>query len=381
MKKILLILFIATTFLNAQQLAFPTAIGAGAYSDVFRSSYTVIHVTSLADGSSNDVGTLRWAIQNSANKSLNRIVVFDVSGVINLNSEIYASNGAGDEGGYTGSIYLAGQTAPEGGITISGDRIRMVDWETIIVRYIKFRNDGSYDGSISVRAYNEIIDHCSLSHVSNSTGIAMASRQTGDLSKGTFSNNLIGQCSYAFILGETTPNASRQLEDGSFTVARNAYYNVGWRVPFKGGSAIKVDVFNNLVHNWSDRLLRMDGHPYKLNHFQNYYQASSNTTNQLLWSSYLDSETPPQIYTANNFLEDDPRGNFSKPANFNTNESVAWTEFQNNFVALPSGYFVATPHPIHNPETFSLLNSFDLKTEVLPLVGASQYITDSGVLG
>jgi hypothetical protein len=361
--------------------AFPSAIGAAAYIDIFHNSPTIVHVTSLADGTTNDVGTLRWAIQNTTNKPLDRIVVFDVSGVVNLNSEIYASNGPGDEGGYTGSIYIAGQSAPKGGITISGDRIRLVEFETIIVRYLKFRNDGTYDGSIAVRAHNEIIDHCSVSHVTNSTGISMAAMQSGDLSKGTFSNNLMGQCSYAFILGETTPNASRQLEDASFTVARNAYYNVGWRVPFKGGSAIKVDAINNLAHNWSNRLIRMDGHPYKLNHFKNYYQAGGNTTSKLLWSSYLNAENPPEIYTNDNFLEDDSRGRFSKPIGFDDNESVAWTQFQDNFVALPSSYFMSTPHPVHNPETFTVVNNVDLKEELLPMVGASKYIKDDGTAG
>jgi uncharacterized protein YjdB len=374
----LLPFFITLNFIHAQLPAFPEAYGAAAFSEGARGG-VVLHVTSLADGSREDVGTLRWAIQGTENKALDRTIVFDVSGVIELQDWIRCSNLPGDEGGYTGSIYIAGQSAPEGGITITGERIIMSGVPNLIIRYIKFRNSGGYSGSIHVgRGDNAIIDHCSISHVSNSTAASMATRQEGDLTNSTFSNNLFGQCSYALIIGETTPEPARQLEDGSFTVMRNAYYNAGHRVPFKGGSAIKADVVNNIVHNWQYRLIRMDHWDYKLNHIENYYQASINTTNRLLWCGYNENPSAtPQIYNQNNFLQDEPRGNYSVPNGFDSDESVAWTRFQVNFEPLPSEWFVNASLPIQG-RPYEIWPNSVLKDNVLPEVGACKYIDNNG---
>ncbi|WP_426430415.1 Ig-like domain-containing protein [Winogradskyella sp. HB-48] len=370
-----------SNFIHAQLPAFPEAYGAAAFTDGARGG-VVLHVTSLADGSREDVGTLRWAIQGIENKALDRIIVFDVSGVIELQDQIYCSNSPGDEGGYTGSIYIAGQSAPEGGITVTGNRIRISGMPNIIVRYLKFRNSGGYSGSLHVgRNNNTIVDHCSYSHVSNSTATSIASSSEGELTKATFSNNLIGQCSYALIIGNTTPEGTRQFEDGSYTVMRNVYYNSGHRVPFKGGSAIKADAINNIVHNWQNRLIRMDHWDYKLNHIENYYQAGYNTTNQLLWCSYNENPTAvPNIYNENNFLQNEPSGNYSVPSGYDSDESVAWTRFQVNFEPLPQNWFVDQSLPILG-RSYEIYPNSDLKDNLLPLVGASQYIKDDGTVG
>jgi hypothetical protein len=77
----LLFILLFTFGLNAQQLAFNGAIGAGAEFNDW-SNATILHVTSLADTDQNNVGTLRWALLHPDNRGLDRIIVFDVSGVI-----------------------------------------------------------------------------------------------------------------------------------------------------------------------------------------------------------------------------------------------------------------------------------------------------------
>lgn len=93
--------------IEAQQLAFPGAQGWGRFAKGARNSANpiVYHVTNLNDSGT---GSLRDAVSQP-----NRIVVFDVSGVIKLSSRIVFSN----------NLYVAGQTAPGEGVTIYGDGV------------------------------------------------------------------------------------------------------------------------------------------------------------------------------------------------------------------------------------------------------------------
>ena len=105
---------------TAQQLAFPEAQGWGRFATGGRTG-KVYHVTNLNDSGT---GSLRDAVSQP-----NRIVVFDVSGVIRINSRIsFAKN-----------LYVAGQTAPGEGITVYGDGVSFSGSDNIICRYMRFR--------------------------------------------------------------------------------------------------------------------------------------------------------------------------------------------------------------------------------------------------
>lgn len=129
--------------------AFPGAEGHGRYATGGRGG-KVVHVTNLNDSGA---GSLRQAVSKS-----NSIIVFDVAGVIALESELKIK----------GNITIEGQTAPSPGITLRYYTVRP-NGNNIIIRFIRFRrgqakdvNDGA--DAIWARHYkNIILDHCSMS--------------------------------------------------------------------------------------------------------------------------------------------------------------------------------------------------------------------------
>ena len=127
--------------------AFPGAQGWGRFATGGRNG-SVYHVTNLNDSGS---GSLRDAVSQP-----NRIVVFDVAGVINISSRIV----------FAANLYVAGQTAPGEGITVYGDGVSFSGANNIIVRYMRFRmgHRGSKDKDCAglANGANMIFDHCSF---------------------------------------------------------------------------------------------------------------------------------------------------------------------------------------------------------------------------
>lgn len=148
-----LALALTATAMQAQTLAFPGAEGFGAWATGGRESRTIVHVTNLnAEGP----GSLAEALNGN-----DRIVVFDVGGVIKLSpSQMVAID-------RHNNITVLGQTAPGQGITIYGNRVLIRNCKNVIFRYIRMR------GSINMakdaetltmdNAENVILDHCSIS--------------------------------------------------------------------------------------------------------------------------------------------------------------------------------------------------------------------------
>ena len=141
--------------LMAQAPAFPGAEGHGRYTTGGRDvdgTTKVYHVTNLDD---NGTGSLRWALSQPGP----RTIVFDVSGYIDLKSQLNV----------TSNTTIAGQTAPGNGITLRYYTLYFGSCDNVIVRYIRSRrsqvkdvNDGA-DATWGRYRKNIIIDHCSFS--------------------------------------------------------------------------------------------------------------------------------------------------------------------------------------------------------------------------
>ncbi|MFC2081134.1 polysaccharide lyase family 1 protein [Bacteroidota bacterium] len=148
--QLVLISVLTTNNLLSQLLAFPGAEGFGAYSQGGRGG-DVYTVTNLNDAGT---GSLRHGLQFADGP---RTIVFAVSGLIKLKSELIIENDY---------ITIAGQTAPGDGICLrDGCLIIMADH--IIVRYIHSRlgaEAGRQSDAISIAGgHNIILDHCSAS--------------------------------------------------------------------------------------------------------------------------------------------------------------------------------------------------------------------------
>lgn len=149
-------LFTTLTFLvlgltlMAQVPAFPGAEGHGRYTSGGRGG-KIIHVTNLKDSGT---GSFREAVKGDDKK----VIVFDVGGVIALNSDL--TIGA--------NTTILGQTAPEPGITLRYYTL-LYGGNNIVVRFIRSRrgeerdiNDGA-DASWTRNKTGIILDHCSFS--------------------------------------------------------------------------------------------------------------------------------------------------------------------------------------------------------------------------
>ena len=212
---------------SAEPLAFPEALGFGANVTGGRGG-AVYHVTNLND---DGVGSFRDAVSQG-----NRIVVFDVGGIINIKTAVSIKS----------NITIAGQTAPGEGIAIHGGKLSTGKQSNIIIRYLRIRpgeNTASTkdDGLNLYDAKNVIVDHCSveLAPWNNFGGSSDNAdyRVTGITVQNSLIANPIGQQFGAHI----------ESIDGTWAWYYNAFVNTHNRNPLDKINDIFV---NNILYNF-----------------------------------------------------------------------------------------------------------------------------------
>lgn len=232
--KSVIVMLTACATMSAQQLAFPGAQGWGRHATGGRTG-TVYHVTNLNDSGT---GSLRDAVSQP-----NRIVVFDVSGVIRITSRIVFKN----------NLYVAGQTAPGEGITVYGDGVSFSGANNIIVRYMRFRMGavGTKDkdaGGIA-NGQNMIFDHCSFSWGQDENfSINWDNKGTAPQNI-TLMNSIVGQ-------GLMTHSAGGLMQGDRISLYRILLVDNSTRnFKVKGTN----QYVNNLVYNWKNAAYNMGG--------------------------------------------------------------------------------------------------------------------------
>jgi hypothetical protein len=224
-----------------EKLAIPGAIGfakhvRGAYSG--SDTPTILYVDRLTDNMGNNgsnKGSFRWCVT----RNYPRIILFEVSGYINLENYIRV---------YNPYVSIYGQTAPGKGVTITGS---YVDLRTdyVLIQHLRFRLNSSStaqeDALTIFMGSNVFVDHCSFSYaldenigVGGSTGTFKGPLT---ISNCMLSHPLHGKNSKGILMGGTMD---------SLSIMRNAFVHCGQRAPFLGDYTYKTaEVVNNLCYN------------------------------------------------------------------------------------------------------------------------------------
>lgn len=257
-------------------IAFPGAVGGGKYATGGRGG-EVYHVTNLNDSGA---GSFRDAVSKS-----NRIVVFDVSGTIELKSNILCQS----------NITIAGQTAPGGsGITLKNYKMGM-SGDNIICRYISSR-PGPYAATSSgndawggAKGSSSIIDHCSMSW-------------TTDEQWGLYSNNEYYTVQYSIIGPADSWGGHKKGLHGFGLMMGKGYstfdhnliiHNVSRNFRGKVEGTETADFTNNVIYNWAyQTAYGTIGH---LNYVNNTLKMGNGTTGGKHYVN-VDSSTKPQNF-------------------------------------------------------------------------------------
>lgn len=278
---------VATVPSVAQTTAFPGAEGFGALATGGRASKHIVHVTNLK---ASGPGSLAEAVSHP-----NRIVVFDVGGIIKL--------APGQMIDVKSNITIEGQTAPGNGITIYGNRVLIRQCENVIVRYLRMRgsiNMGRSDCTLTMdNANNVILDHCSISwgrwdnvHIKNASNITWQ---------------------YCIISEGIDPQRFGAITDGTsnWTISHCLWINNKSRNP---KMKCRAQMVNSVVYNGGNGVV--GGHSAADNYqdlINNYYIAGPQGN-----SAYSQWTATDHLYQTGNLLDADRDGTLNGQPCINT---------------------------------------------------------------
>ena len=250
--------------------AFPGAEGGGMYTAGGRGGKVLV-VTNLND---DGPGSCRWACEQGGA----RIIVFNVSGIINLKTPVILR---------APYVTIAGQTAPGDGVCIAGESFQ-VDTHDVIVRHMRFRRGNTHvwnreDSFGGNPIGNIMIDHCSCEwgldenisfyrHMFD-MGDGKPKRKVPTVNvtiQNTISAKALDTYNHAF--GST-------IGGENSTFMRNLWADNTGRNPSIGWGGV-FNFVNNIIYNWVHRTA--DGGEFSTmsNFINNYYKPGPLTPKQ-----------------------------------------------------------------------------------------------------
>lgn len=250
-----------------RHLAFPSAEGYGRFANGGRGGQ-VVYVTNLNDDGD---GSFRQAATNGDGP---RTILFDVSGIITLESRLVVDK----------NVTIAGQTAPGKGICFRKSPIGLNDDN--ICRFVRMRlGEGETADGIGMGGVSEgIMDHCSISWTIDE---AFSSRNAKNI---TLQHTLISEA-LSMAEHKNYPSGTDHGFAGSIggdigTFHHNLLANNSGRnwslaggLDGNGYLAGRLDIFNMVVYNWCRQACYNGAH--EVNFVNNYYKRgpATNQTN------------------------------------------------------------------------------------------------------
>jgi pectate lyase len=281
--------------------AFPGAEGFGVDTPGGRGG-RVIKVTSLAD---RGPGSLRAACEAEGP----RIIVFDTGGTITLERNIEVRHPFAT---------IAGQTAPDGGVTLRGGGLKILTHD-VVIRHVRFRMgrlpqeriEGFQDGiHIAGRPspHHVVLDHCSISWGTSRNLVTWGDAhditvQWCVISEAIRSDDHTNRAyeGMGFLVGDRT----RRISVHHCLFAHNYQRNPRLKHGVEG------DFVNNVVYDWGGQAAsgcvligdferRADAPPVRVNLVGNWFASGRETPEGL---TVLQLLTPATLYLAGNVAD------------------------------------------------------------------------------
>jgi fibronectin-binding autotransporter adhesin len=275
---------------DGQLAAFPGALGFGAQTTGARadgSKSTVYQVTNLNDSGS---GSFRDAVSQS-----DRVIVFDVSGYIDLGSAVTCAS----------NLTILGQTAPGGGIAVEGAETSFYGQSNDIVQYMRFldtTNDPGGQGT-SNSSGNCINLGNTNNMIFNHVSCEFASYNNIDAAGTTGANNLTFQNS---IVADPIPDQQFNFhwEGNQGTFINDIFANAHNRSILGKGN---LQFVNNTIYNYQAGLTTGNsGGAFNWDVIGNYFIAGPSTTSS--GDAYYQVDNNQTAYAAGNYLDSNKDG-------------------------------------------------------------------------
>jgi hypothetical protein len=267
---------------KAQQLAFPGAEGFGKYATGGRGGEVYL-ITNLNDGGP---GSFRDAVSEP-----NRIIVFEVGGVIQLNERLTFSE----------NLTIAGQSSPGEGITLAGNGASFTNANNLICRFIRVRSGkaaGKIDAVTIYQGHDMIFDHMSVSWGTDENFSVSSMKVVDGPVNVTVQNSIIAQ-------GLQTHSCGGLVQsEGGISMFGNLYIDNHTRnIKVKG----RNQFVNNVVYNWGSNGYILGGESEYHSHANvtdNYFIAGPDTKGK----PFTRGNENFAIYAANNYFDNNLNG-------------------------------------------------------------------------